>query len=596
MGDRYGAYNSIGGGTYSRTYLAIDTHKVFDPRCIIKGFVYQADQAERAMEVFRREAEILDDLGQHPQIPDLYAYFERGIQQYLVQEFVDGRNLLQEMTEEGSFDETQILELLRETLPILQFLHAHKTIHRDVKPTNLIRRSRDQCLVLVDFAAMKHATQSAIGKTGTVLGSAEYVAPEQLVGRAIFASDLYSLGVTCVHLLTGLSPFELFDSHSNQWFWRSVAGTVSDRLSRILDRLLCADVSDRYQTATAVLQDLEITEMTSTSPIQVGSFATASRNIPETQCWQKIWTFTTATEVNAIAICPDEQTLIGGGNDGIIQAWSLVSGELQFNLEGQAGAIVAIALAPNGQTLASSSWDHTIRLWNLEQQTTQQVLSGHTAIVTGLAFCSDGQTLVSGSRDQTICLWDIATGKCLKRLTGHQAAIEAIALSSNHPLIASSDSQGAVKVWHLGTYELLRTLSGHTASVPALAICPESTAIAPNRNELIISGSWDMTIKLRNINTGGLRHTLSGHLLPVNALALCPNKVLATGSHDTTVKLWDLASGRAIATLSGHTKAVESVAVSTDGSILASASQDGTIRVYGTTHLNERQFDERVKS
>jgi WD40 repeat protein len=114
-------------------------------------------------------------------------------------------------------------------------------------------------------------------------------------------------------------------------------------------------------------------------------------------------------------------------------------------------------------------------------------------------------------------------------------------------------------------------------------ISPALTAIAQTPDEILISGSWDMTIKLRNIHTGGLRHNLSGHLLPVSALALNSHHILATGSHDATVKLWDLASGRAIASLSGHTKAVESVASSADGSILASASQDGTIRVYSVS-------------
>jgi serine/threonine protein kinase len=145
---------------------------------------------------------------------------------------------------------------LQEILPLLQFLHDRQVIHRDIKPANLVQRRGDEPLMLVDFGTAKHTTQSALAKPGTVLGSAEYAAPEQLVGKAIAPSDLYSLGVTCIQLLTGLAPFDLYSG--NTWIWRSVAPDVSDTLAQVLDKLLQNSASQRYQSAAEVMQALGI--------------------------------------------------------------------------------------------------------------------------------------------------------------------------------------------------------------------------------------------------------------------------------------------------------------------------------------------------
>lgn len=250
----------LGQGGFGKTFLAVDEDKPSHPPCVIKQFFPQAqgtNTVQKAAELFTQEAVRLDELGEHPQIPDLLAYFTQANQQYLVQEFIDGRDLAQELTNSGTFNEAQVRSLLNNLLPVLQFVHQHRVIHRDIKPENIIRRRSDSQLFLVDFGASKVVTGTALAQTGTAIGSAGYAAPEQSFGKAVFASDIYGLGVTCIHLLTGMHPFDLFDPNQNGWVWQTVLNSpVSDALGRILDKMIASAINQRYQSVAEVLNDL----------------------------------------------------------------------------------------------------------------------------------------------------------------------------------------------------------------------------------------------------------------------------------------------------------------------------------------------------
>jgi serine/threonine protein kinase len=258
--ERYRAIKPIGQGGFGKTFLAVDEDKPSKPRCVIKQFYPQAQGTNtlaKAVELFNQEAVQLDQLGKHPQIPELLAYFTQEDRQYLVQEFIDGQNLAQELAQKGAFNETQIRQLLNDLLSILQFCHARQVIHRDIKPENIILRESDQKLVLVDFGAAKSATGTALNQTGTSIGSPEYVAPEQMRGRAVFASDIYSLGATCINLLTGRSPFDSYDTNNDTWVWQQHLQTpISNQLSPILNKMLESIPIRRYQTVDKVLNDL----------------------------------------------------------------------------------------------------------------------------------------------------------------------------------------------------------------------------------------------------------------------------------------------------------------------------------------------------
>jgi serine/threonine protein kinase len=235
---------------------------------VIKQFFPQGQGTgglQKAAELFAEEAKRLDELGNHPQIPELLAYFIHEDQrQYLVQEYIAGQNLEQELKSQGNFNQDKIRALLLDLLPVLDFIHQRQVIHRDIKPENIIRRAQDNKLVLVDFGAAKAVTPVNRSVTGTMIGSAEYVAPEQMNGKAVNASDLYSLGVTCLYLLTGISPFDLFDGGEHKWCWRdylvnnSVNHSINDNLANVLDKLVSQGTKKRYQSVRQVIQDLSL--------------------------------------------------------------------------------------------------------------------------------------------------------------------------------------------------------------------------------------------------------------------------------------------------------------------------------------------------
>ncbi len=257
--DRYRPILPIGQGGFGRTFLAQDEDIPSRPQCVIKQLsleAFQADTREKAIALFQQEAVRLDQLGKHPQIPHLLASFEYQQQLYLVQEFVAGETLKQELRRTGNFTEEKVWQVLREMIPILKFVHQNQVIHRDIKPDNIMRRKLDQKLILIDFGIAKKFTSLTRVQTGTIVGSPEYIAPEQLKGKAVPASDLYSLGVTCIHLLTNLnSPLDLYNAMTQTWEWKDYLvpeNPVSDRLKRILDKLIQNSLTVRYQMAEDV--------------------------------------------------------------------------------------------------------------------------------------------------------------------------------------------------------------------------------------------------------------------------------------------------------------------------------------------------------
>lgn len=260
--DRYRAMRQLGQGGFGRTFLAIDEDMPSQPLCVIKQLhlsQLSAHAAEKAIVLFHQEAVRLDELGHHSQIPTLMAHFTQDQQLYLVQEWIEGQTLSEEIRQRQAYSEAQIWALLNDLLPTLKFIHDRGIIHRDIKPANLIRRRSDQTLVLIDFGIAKVLSGTTSLLTGTVIGSPEYMAPEQNRGKALPASDLYSLGVVCVQLLTNRSPFDVFDIGEDRWIWRQFlpAGRlISDRLGKILDRLLYPALNDRYSSVDQILQDL----------------------------------------------------------------------------------------------------------------------------------------------------------------------------------------------------------------------------------------------------------------------------------------------------------------------------------------------------
>jgi WD40 repeat protein len=566
LGDRYRPLKVIGQGGFGRTFLAQDEREPGGPLCVIKQSLPRAVgdlPPAKTAELFRQEAQRLAELGEHPQIPRLLANFEQSEAQYLVQEFIDGANLADLLAKEGAFDEPRIRRLLNDLLPLLEFIHQRRVIHRDIKPENIICPGGDASwsrggarLVLVDFGASKYATGAALARTGTVIGSAGYVAPEQAMGKAEFASDVYSLGVTCVHLLTAMHPFDLYSVSEDAWVWRQyLVEPISDQLANVLDRMLKKATSQRYTTATAALNDLNRLP-------DLGALSTRRSAAPDRR--------STKTAL------PPQPTSGRRSAPSTKDSWREVG-----TLLGHAGAVTAIAISPDGELIASGSSDKTIKLWSLSTGELfhsfggRSLLSsaGHRDRIRAVAFGADGRTLISGSDDGTVKRWDLTSLKLSTTLPEHGWGVSAIAISPDGLLLASGGRDGRIYLWDLETEELIDTLTKHRDQVTALTISRDGYQLA--------SASYDKTIRLWDLETSQLLNSLRGHGDRVSDIAVTANwRTLVSGSGDKTLKIWDLAQGQQLQSLMAHQDRVSCVALSPNDYLLASGSDDSTICVW----------------
>lgn len=264
--DRYKVLRILGRGGFGVTFLARDITLPYHPLCVIKQLCPKVNDPatlSRARKRFEQEAKILGKLGSHAQIPQLLDYFEADGEFYLVQEYIRGATLAREVRRFGPQSETAVKAFLREMLPILRYVHSHRVIHRDLKPQNIIRCRDDNRLVLIDFGAVKEYIArlddtSYRAPTTHFIGTVGFAPPEQLSMRPVYASDIYALGVTCLYLLTGKSPFDFdYDPMTGDIDWRS-AVTVSEHFGKVLTKMLRNAPCDRYQSADELLRALNL--------------------------------------------------------------------------------------------------------------------------------------------------------------------------------------------------------------------------------------------------------------------------------------------------------------------------------------------------
>lgn len=293
---RYQVLQILSAGGFGRTYIAEDTRRPGNPKCVVKHLKPASSDPnylQTARRLFNSEAETLEQLGNHDQIPRLLAYFEQEQEFFLVQEFIAGRPLSAELHPGQPWTESQVIQLLKDVLGILAFVHSYGVIHRDIKPDNLIRRSGDGKLVLIDFGAVKQVrTQMAMDysqmNATVAIGTPGYMPSEQGLGRPRPSSDIYSLGIIGIQALTGLSPSQLQeDPTTGEMLWQQQV-QVSVGLASILSRMVRYDYRDRYQSANEVLQAIEQlsyslppTQLPNTPPLPVAP--TQSLPVPPRQ-------------------------------------------------------------------------------------------------------------------------------------------------------------------------------------------------------------------------------------------------------------------------------------------------------------------------
>jgi WD40 repeat protein len=543
LASRYEAIQVLGQGgsdrlwrcaSRDRTILAVDRKQTLLTLCVIRQFWSDAPCFYPQRSIYELSQQAFQKLASCTQIPQGLEQFEQDNILYMVQEYIPGDNLAVILAQKGTFTTQEVWQILESLLLILSQIHAVGVIHGDIKPENIICRVSESYngilddLVLVNGGIAKLQTEIETLQPG--LGSPVYAAPEQLLGKPVFECDLYSLGVTCIHLLTGIHPFSLCDAASRRWVWRDYwllsTETESETLAQFLDCLIEPVLTNRIVSAQKALAEIQNLR---------GKKITVTDSMPK----------------------------------------KLVTGKCEATLLVQGGlfaSINAIALNSTSQILASASDDKTISLWNLQTLTAKFVLQGHTQQVKTVAFHPQLENiLASGSRDRTIKLWDVQTPEAVQTLTSHQQGVNIVIFSGDGQLLISGSADKQIKVWDFPTAQVTATLKGHTLAVTALACC----------NLLLASGSADSTVKLWNLATNELIYTLTKHTATIRTVAFSPDgKWLATAGDDRTIHLWDTTSWQHHSTLSGHPWVISALAFSSNGETLISSSWDKTIKLW----------------
>ncbi|NJN21751.1 MAG: protein kinase [Leptolyngbya sp. RL_3_1] len=578
-------------------------------RCVIK----QSLRAQVDRDRFFKEADRLIQLGNHAQIPALIAVLASSQELCLVQDYVAGQTLAQTLADSGPWREAQVRSLLLSLLPVLDFIHNHQVIHRDIKPANIILAQSVEAQglapdlpipdqpglipsqpgksgdggqgtvlpVLVDFGAAKALDKAALEQTGTVIGSAGYAAPEQVLGKAVFASDLYSLGVTCLHLLTQQHPFDLYSALDDRWVWQPYTPyPVSLPFTQILARLTARSLRHRYPTAAAALADLN------PGGSLIPARALGRSELP--QAWRCRLTLPTPKRVvQSIAVSPNGRAIATGHSDGTVQLWDSQTGQVIYTWgkrlgplgKGHSDRVTAIGFHPQGHQLFSGGQDGTLKQWDLADY---RPLTSRDAIgwpITALQVSE--QHLVTAAAGH-IYLWQLPDLVPQGDWVRHQGNVTDLALSPDGRRLASTGDDGTLRLWEIPSGQLLHTwlqakgdhpnASGQEPGLLAVTFHPHSP--------YLITGNKTGAVTVWSLENLARHYTFSHHQDAVTAVVCWPGgDLLATGSADGQVHLWQLETQRQLALLR-HDWAVSALAFDPQRPMLVSGSTDETLRIW----------------
>ncbi|MGR3277942.1 protein kinase domain-containing protein [Acaryochloris marina NIES-2412] len=255
LANRYKIIKNLGEGGFSQVYLAKDLQRDDHRRCVIKKLQPKSDDpftVRTSRRLFKTEVNVLQKLGSHDRIPQMFVSFEEDRQFYLVEQYITGQGLSRELTW-WHWTEAKTVAFLQDILETLAFVHRKQVIHRDIKPENLIRRDHDQRIVLIDFGSVKSRQQS--GQT-TIVGTKGYMPPEQLLGKPRLNSDVYAVGMIALRGLTGINPVKTefpTDPDTGEFLWQHKTD-VSPELAQVLNTMVRQDHRHRYPSAQEALQ------------------------------------------------------------------------------------------------------------------------------------------------------------------------------------------------------------------------------------------------------------------------------------------------------------------------------------------------------